>query len=41
LDKSPAGGDRVGALPNGKAHLCHHREGLENILSEQLTSQIL
>ena len=32
LDKRPACGDRAGALPIDKAHLYHHRQGLENLL---------
>ena len=32
LDKNTACGDRTGALPIDKAHLYHHRQGLENLL---------
>jgi hypothetical protein len=37
LGESGVRGDRVGALPSGKAHLYHHGQGLEDILKSNPT----
>ena len=37
MGEGGARGDRAGALPIGKAHLYHHRQGLEDILEPNPT----